>query len=209
MFLLYQNVREAVLDQTKGLSGFSRASGESTGRNVQKFSSRMILPLICDPCFSQQIASEAFGARGCIRLSLMPLMGLSSVNLSNPFLNIFESAPEHPAAMGFALYFCIVWKSTLFAHFKSMVWLLYWIFFLSLNQHRLLWLPDLCHAINDFINLSSLLSGSFSGWEFFLLSLYIKSVPKLWSFLLSLSSSFQLRQISPVFTCIFLLYPLP
>lgn len=108
MFLLYQNVREAILDQTKGLSGFSRASGERTGRIVWKPSSRVILPLICDPCFCQQIGSEAFGARGCIRLSLMPLMGLSSVNSSNPFLNIFVSAPEHPAAMGFALYFCVV-----------------------------------------------------------------------------------------------------
>lgn len=88
--------------------------------------------------------------------------------------------------MGFALYFCVVWKSTSFAHFKSTVWLLYWIFLLSLKQYRLLWLPDLLHAINDFINLSSLLSAPFAGWEVCLLSLYIKSIPKLWSLFLSL-----------------------
>lgn len=63
-----------------------------------------------------------------LRLCLMPVMGLSSMNLSNPFLNLFMCLlPDHPLAMGFAFYFCTVWKYTLFAHLKSTASLLYWI----------------------------------------------------------------------------------
>lgn len=65
--MLSQNVGMAILDQTKGFSVFSRASGECTGKSMQKRGSGMILPLMCYPCFCQLSRSEAFRARRCIK----------------------------------------------------------------------------------------------------------------------------------------------
>lgn len=148
----------------------------------------MILPLRCHPGICQLTGTEAVGARGCIRLCLMPLMALSSMNSSNPFLNLFiYLLSEHPVATGFALYFCFVWKCTSFALFKSRASLLYWIFLTSFIKTTDCF--DFLQAIPDFINLSSLLPASFPGWEVYLLAPCIKSIKKLGLLLSSPSSS--------------------
>lgn len=95
----------------------------------------------------------------------MPLMGLSSMNLSNPFLNLFMCLlPDHPLAMGFAFYFCSVQKYTSLAHLKFTASLLYWISpTSSIKTTQTAFISYFLHTISDFISLSSLLPVSFPG----------------------------------------------
>ena len=180
---------------------------------MEKHGSRMILPLICHPRFCQLSGSEAFRARGCIRFRLMPQWACHPWVYLNPFWTYLCVCSRTSCSNGFCILLLCCMKKHLICSFKihCLIALLDVPYFFHLKQHRLLWFPDLLHAIHDFINLSSLLSASFPGWEVYLPSPYIKSVPKLWSFFLPPPSSFQLCWISlyPLSTCILLLHLLP
>lgn len=85
MFLLYQNV--GVLDQTGGMPACSRAAVSTQGKARRHVAVGGSYPSCAVPA-SVSWESGAFGARSFIRLCLMALMGLASVNFPHPLLNL-------------------------------------------------------------------------------------------------------------------------
>lgn len=129
-------MRVAILDQIRAClarAGYLVNAQGKAGRNVTVGWSYPLYVIPASVSWVVQRLLETEVALSCVNAPDGPVICEFIWSLFEP---IYMSAPEHPVAMGFALYFSVIWKITSFAHFKSTAWLLYWIFLTSFIETR-------------------------------------------------------------------------